>query len=181
METLSSLPRPENIGPLTLDGLLGLRGVVETRERRKTKPRRQAPGSNSRRSRHSACAVARCAATKARLSAVLGQRIDGIETLTSAADACPCPSAPGDTGRSARGGRGGFANVPFRRDAAYQEAAAACRQGDCARNRPSLSHAGAATPTARRGGADRTDGWTFWPRSSAAKPIRFAPNRTTRP
>ena len=32
MEQISTLPRPEKIGPATLDGLLNVRGVIETAE-----------------------------------------------------------------------------------------------------------------------------------------------------
>jgi len=91
METLSALPRPANIGPLTLDGLLAVRGVVETGEA-EDDPRILTAVQTAFLKGLDACLaqlVVMRDSEGAALTRVLAQRIDRIEALTLAADACP--------------------------------------------------------------------------------------------
>jgi uncharacterized protein (TIGR00255 family) len=91
METLASLPRPENIGPLTLDGLLGLRGVVETGEAEEDEAALAAAQKRILAGLDAALLQLREMRRDEgeSLSAFLTQRIDRIEVLAKAADASP--------------------------------------------------------------------------------------------
>ncbi|WP_294537570.1 YicC/YloC family endoribonuclease [uncultured Rhodoblastus sp.] len=91
METLASLPRPANIGPPTLDGLLGLRGVVETGEAEEDEAALAAAQKIILAGLDAALVQLQAMrrAEGAALAAFLTQRIDRIEALTKAADACP--------------------------------------------------------------------------------------------
>ena len=105
MEVLSSLPRPENIAPPTMDGLLAVRGVIETGEAEEDEPAQA-------RARTAMLVGLEIAlkqlsdmrrAEGAALKAIFAQRLDRIETLTQAADACPArqPQAVGERLRAA--------------------------------------------------------------------------------
>ncbi len=91
MEAVSSLSRPDNIAPATLDGLLGLRGVIETAEADED----EAAFSGAQEAMLKGLEAALAQLTGMRrsegsaLSAFLAQRLDRIEALTQAADACP--------------------------------------------------------------------------------------------
>ncbi len=91
MEMLSSLPRPENIGPLTLDGLLGLRGVVETGEAEEDEA--ATAGARAQILAGLDAALLQLQAMRRdegeALAVFLGQRLDRIEALTRSADASP--------------------------------------------------------------------------------------------
>jgi len=91
MDSLADLPRPGPIGPLTLDGLLAVRGVVETVEMEE---------DEAERDKALAEIVGGLDATLRQLGAmrndegaalakVLNQRLDRIAELVAAADACP--------------------------------------------------------------------------------------------
>ena len=88
-------PRPAGVGPATLDGLLAVRGVVETVEPAEDEAAAQA-------ARRAALAgldraldalVAMRAAEGRALAAVLSQRLDRIAALTAEADANPARKA----------------------------------------------------------------------------------------
>ncbi|MBB4196324.1 YicC family protein [Rhodoblastus sphagnicola] len=89
LELVSTLPRG-NVGPATLDGLLALRGVIETGEGEDDSAQGEAQaamlrGLEAALADLSAMRVAEGAA----LQTIFAQRLDAIERLTGAADACP--------------------------------------------------------------------------------------------
>lgn len=94
-EAAARAPRPASVGPATLDGLLAVRGVVETVEPAEDEAAAQA-------ARRAALAgldraldalVAMRAAEGRALAAVLSQRLDRIAALTAEADANPARKA----------------------------------------------------------------------------------------
>jgi len=91
METLAAMPRPSNVGPFTLDGLLGVRGVIETGEAEEDEA--ALAQAQSEIVVGLGAALTQLQAMRdsegAALAAVLTQRLDRIETLTKAADASP--------------------------------------------------------------------------------------------
>ncbi len=91
METLAAMPRPSNVGPFTLDGLLGVRGVIETGEAEEDEA--ALAQAQSEIVAGLGAALTQLQAMRdsegAALAAVLTQRLDRIETLTKAADASP--------------------------------------------------------------------------------------------
>ena len=91
METLATMPRPEAIGPFTLDGLLGVRGVIETGEADEDEGALEQAKAEILVGLDAALAQLTTMRDSegAALAAVLAQRIDRIETLTKAADASP--------------------------------------------------------------------------------------------
>jgi uncharacterized protein (TIGR00255 family) len=90
LELAATLPRPDNVGPATLDGLLALRGVIETGE---DEDEAALGGARAAILRGLEAALADLAAMRAAegaaLQQVFGARLDAIERLTRAADACP--------------------------------------------------------------------------------------------
>lgn len=91
METIAALPRPEAIAPATLDGLLGLRGVIETAEAEEDEAAFAKAQAEMLKGLETALAqlTAMRRGEGAALSAFLAQRLDRIESLTRAADSCP--------------------------------------------------------------------------------------------
>jgi uncharacterized protein (TIGR00255 family) len=91
METLAAMPRPSNVGPFTLDGLLGVRGVIETGEAEEDEAAFERARADMLRGLDTA--LGQLSATRreegAALAVVLTQRLDRIDSLTAAADACP--------------------------------------------------------------------------------------------
>lgn len=89
--SLAAIPRPPSIGPATLDGLLGVRGVIETDE--------QPPDAAETVALRAACEagldaaldalVAMRAEEGAALESVLDARLAAIARLTARADAAP--------------------------------------------------------------------------------------------
>ena len=91
MDQLATLPRPENIGPATLDGLLNVRGVIETAEAEEDEAAQERAFADILSGLDKALAqlLAMRGAEGAALLAVLTQRLDRIEALTRAADENP--------------------------------------------------------------------------------------------
>ncbi len=91
LEAVAALPVPLNIGPATLDGVLGLRGVIETGEGEEDEAALASAQGEMLRGLDAALADLRAMRLSegAALNIVLGQRLDAIDRLTRAADACP--------------------------------------------------------------------------------------------
>jgi len=91
MESLATMSRPENIGPLTMDGLLGVRGVIETGEAEEDEAALVQAQAEILAGLGAALAQLQAMRDSegAALCVVLTQRLDRIETLTRAADASP--------------------------------------------------------------------------------------------
>jgi uncharacterized protein (TIGR00255 family) len=91
MDQLATLPRPDAIGPATLDGLLNVRGVIETAEPEEDEAAQARAFADILGGLDKALAQLQAmrAAEGASLFAVLTQRLDRIEALTKAADASP--------------------------------------------------------------------------------------------
>jgi uncharacterized protein (TIGR00255 family) len=156
METLASLPRPENIGPLTLDGLLGLRGVIETGEAEEDEAALAAAQKQMLSGLDAALAQLQAMRRDEgeALSAFLTQRIDRVETLTKAADASPArqPEAVKEKLRLA------VAQIcelgRFDETRLYQEAVLLAAKADIREELDRLySHVGAARKLLAEGGA----------------------------
>jgi uncharacterized protein (TIGR00255 family) len=96
LQSLSGLQRPADIGPLTLDGLLNVRGVIETGEAEEDEALLETARQEILRGLEIALRqlAAMRRAEGASLKAVLSQRLDRIETLTRDADSCPARQAP---------------------------------------------------------------------------------------
>jgi uncharacterized protein (TIGR00255 family) len=90
LEIVSAAPLPKNVGPATLDGLLALRGVIETGEDEDESALAGAQAAVLR-GLETALADLRCmrAAEGAALEKIFITRLDAIEKLARAADACP--------------------------------------------------------------------------------------------
>jgi uncharacterized protein (TIGR00255 family) len=156
METLASLPRPDHIGPVTLDGLLGLRGVVETGESEEDETALAAAQQRIL----SGLDVALAQLLHIRrdegeaLAIVLRQRIDRIEALTRAADASPArqPEAVKEKLRLAVAQV--FELGRFDETRLYQEAVLLAAKADIREELDRLySHVGAARKLLAEGGA----------------------------
>lgn len=91
MDTLAATPRPEGIGPATLDGLLAVRGVVEIAESEEDEAALAAGQADILAGLDAALAQLHAMrdGEGAALAAVLAQRLDRVETLTKAADESP--------------------------------------------------------------------------------------------
>jgi uncharacterized protein (TIGR00255 family) len=91
METLAATPRPEGIGPATLDGLLAVRGVIEIAESEEDEAALALAQADILAGLDTALAQLQAMRDSegAALAAVLTQRLDRIEALTQAADANP--------------------------------------------------------------------------------------------
>ena len=91
METLAALPRPDAIGPATLDGLLSVRGVIETAEDQEDEAAFAAAQAAILKGLDAALAQLQAMrrGEGAALTTFMRQRLDRIETLTRAADASP--------------------------------------------------------------------------------------------
>lgn len=91
MDTLATLPRPEAIGPATLDGLLAVRGVVETGEAEEDEQALALAREHILAGFDTALRQLRemRKGEGAALNTVLTQKLDRIEALTRAADASP--------------------------------------------------------------------------------------------
>jgi uncharacterized protein (TIGR00255 family) len=91
MDSLADINRPNHIGPLTLDGLLGVRGVIETVETEEDDAAQAAAQAEILaglgRALKQLCAMR--AGEGAALAAFLNQRLNRIGDLTKAADLCP--------------------------------------------------------------------------------------------
>jgi uncharacterized protein (TIGR00255 family) len=91
LELVASLPRSENVGPATLDGLLALRGVIETGEGEEDEALLAQAQAAILRGLEAALAdlATMRAAEGAALHKIFSARLDAIERLTRAADECP--------------------------------------------------------------------------------------------
>lgn len=91
MESLADLKRPESIGPLSLDGLLNVRGVIETVESEDNEEALAAAETDilAGLDRVLRQLGAMRAGEGAALAAFLHQRLDRIGDLAKAADLCP--------------------------------------------------------------------------------------------
>jgi uncharacterized protein (TIGR00255 family) len=91
METIAALPRPDGIAPATLDGLLGLRGVIETGDGEDDEAVLVEARGDMLRGLEAALVDLRAMrrVEGAALAQVFGQRLDAIENFTRAADQCP--------------------------------------------------------------------------------------------
>ncbi|MCW2273972.1 YicC family protein [Rhodoblastus acidophilus] len=90
LELAATLPRGDNVGPATLDGLLAVRGVVETGEDEDESAVAAAqPAILKSLDKALADLVAMRAAEGAALHKIFSTRLDAIQRLTAAADACP--------------------------------------------------------------------------------------------
>jgi uncharacterized protein (TIGR00255 family) len=91
IESLASLELPARIAPPSLDGLLNVRGVIETVEVEEDEAEREAAQNNMLKGLESALRQlsAMRAGEGAALAAALHQRLDRISDLARAADACP--------------------------------------------------------------------------------------------
>jgi uncharacterized protein (TIGR00255 family) len=91
METLAAVPRPDGVGPLTLDGLLAVRGVIETGEAEEDQD--LLTQAQAKILAGLELALTQLQAMRdsegAALKIVLAQKLDRIEALTRAADASP--------------------------------------------------------------------------------------------
>lgn len=91
MESLATLGRPDHIAPASLDGLLNVRGVIETVEVEEDEAEREAAQDNILKGLDSA--LSQLAAMRAgegtALAAAIHQRLDRIGDLAKAADTCP--------------------------------------------------------------------------------------------
>jgi uncharacterized protein (TIGR00255 family) len=90
LEIVAAAPLPKNIGPATLDGLLALRGVIETGEE---DDEAAIGGAQAAMLRGLEAALSDLAAMRAAegaaLQKIFSARLDAIERLTRAADDCP--------------------------------------------------------------------------------------------
>ncbi|MCI4678299.1 YicC family protein [Rhodoblastus acidophilus] len=91
INALADVERPAHIGPLSLDGLLAVRGVVETVELEEDEAERETAQQNILLGLDAALRQlgAMRAGEGATLAAVLRQRLDRIADLAKAADLCP--------------------------------------------------------------------------------------------
>jgi uncharacterized protein (TIGR00255 family) len=91
IEVAASMSRPENVGPATLDGLLAVRGVIETGEGDEDEAALGQAQTAMLRSLEAALAdlCAMRVLEGAALEKVFGARLDAIDRLTRAADASP--------------------------------------------------------------------------------------------
>ncbi len=91
VRALAAVPLPAGVGPATLDGLLGLRGVVETAEDVPDPREQEALAAAAAHGLDAALAVllAMREAEGGELHGVLDARLGAIERLTRAADAAP--------------------------------------------------------------------------------------------
>ncbi|MGO8739360.1 YicC/YloC family endoribonuclease [Rhodoblastus sp.] len=91
MESLSGLDLPAHIAPASLDGLLNVRGVIESVEVEEDEAEREAAQENILNGL--GAALRQLAATRAgegaALAATLHRRLDRIADLANAADTCP--------------------------------------------------------------------------------------------
>src|SRR5208337_1467254 len=156
METLANLKRPESIGPITLDGLLGLRGVIETGEAEED----EAAMAAAQKAILAGLDAALAQLQEIRLdegealAAFVTQRLDRIEALTQTIDASPArqPMAVKEKLRQAVAqlceiGR-------FDETRLYQEAVLLAAKADIREELDRLlSHVGAARKLLAEGGA----------------------------
>ena len=91
MEALATLGRPDHIAPASLDGLLNVRGVIETVEVEEDEAEREAAQENILKGLRSALSqlAAMRAGEGAALAAAIHLRLDRIGDLARAADTCP--------------------------------------------------------------------------------------------
>jgi uncharacterized protein (TIGR00255 family) len=91
MTTIGAVSRPDSIGPATLDGLLGLRGVVETVEAEEDEGRLASAQADMLAGLDAALAQLEAMRREegAALAGFVSQRLDRVESLARAADACP--------------------------------------------------------------------------------------------
>ncbi|PPQ39634.1 TIGR00255 family protein [Rhodoblastus acidophilus] len=91
LELVAAVPLAKNVGPATLDGLLALRGVIETGEGDEDEAALVESQAAMLRGLEAALVdlAAMRAAEGAALRDVFGARLDAIERLTRAADDCP--------------------------------------------------------------------------------------------
>jgi uncharacterized protein (TIGR00255 family) len=91
MDSLAGLDRPDHIAPPTLDGLLNVRGVIETVEVEEDEAEREAALESMLKGLEAALRQLGTmrAGEGATLASVLHQRLDRIADLARAADACP--------------------------------------------------------------------------------------------
>jgi uncharacterized protein (TIGR00255 family) len=156
METIAALPRPENIAPATLDGLLGLRGVIETQEAEEDEAAFAA--AQAAMLGGLAKALEQLGAMRrqegASLAAYLGQRLERIAALTRAADDCPArqPAAVKERLRNAVAQLGEVGRFDEAR--LYQEAVMLAAKADIREELDRLaSHVDAAKKLLGEGGA----------------------------
>ncbi len=156
VETLSVLPRPENIGPATLDGLLGVRGVIETGEAEEDEAALSAAQAAILKGLDAALEQLRAMrrGEGAALTAFMAQRLDRIEALTKAADASPArqPQAVREKLRQAVAQLHDLGR--FDETRLYQEAVLLAAKADIREELDRLySHVGAARKLLAEGGA----------------------------
>ena len=91
MQSLAAIDHPDHIGPLTFDGLLSVRGVIETVEIEEGEQEQQAVHNSVLDGLQTALRQlgAMRAGEGAALASSLYQRLDRIGELTKAADLCP--------------------------------------------------------------------------------------------
>jgi uncharacterized protein (TIGR00255 family) len=91
IETLSGVERPEHIGPPTLDGLLSVRGVIETVEVEEDEDAQRKALAAILNGLEAALRQLQAmrAGEGATLAAVIAKRLDRIAELARAADLCP--------------------------------------------------------------------------------------------
>jgi uncharacterized protein (TIGR00255 family) len=156
METIAALPRPENIAPATLDGLLGLRGVIETQEAEEDEAAFAAAQAEMLGALDKALAQLGAMRRQegASLAAFLTQRLDKIAALTKAADVCPArqPQAVKERLRNAVAQLGEVGRFDEAR--LYQEAVMLAAKADIREELDRLaSHVAAAKKLIGEGGA----------------------------
>jgi uncharacterized protein (TIGR00255 family) len=156
METIAALPRPENIAPATLDGLLGLRGVIETQEAEEDEAAFAAAQAEMLGALDKALAQLGAMRRQegASLAAFLAQRLDKIAALTKAADVCPArqPQAVKERLRNAVAQLGEVGRFDEAR--LYQEAVMLAAKADIREELDRLaSHVAAAKKLIGEGGA----------------------------
>jgi len=156
METLASLPRPEAIGPASLDGLLSVRGVIETAEDQEDEAAFAAAQTAILKGLDAALTQLRAMrrGEGASLASFMMQRLDRIEALTQAADASPArqPQAVGEKLRQAVAQLHDIGR--FDETRLYQEAVLLAAKADIREELDRLfSHVGAARKLLTEGGA----------------------------
>jgi uncharacterized protein (TIGR00255 family) len=156
METIAALPRPENIAPATLDGLLGLRGVIETQEAEDDEAAFAAARAEMLKGLDKALGQLGAMRRQegATLAAFLDQRLEKIAALTRDADACPArqPQAVKERLRSAVAQLGEIGRFDEAR--LYQEAVMLAAKADIREELDRLvSHVSAAKKLLGEGGA----------------------------
>jgi uncharacterized protein (TIGR00255 family) len=156
METISALPRPENIAPATLDGLLALRGVIEMQEADDDESAFAAAQADMLKGLDTVLGQLGAMRRQegASLAAFLNQRLEKIDALTKAADACPArqPQAVKERLRHALAQLGEIGRFDEAR--LYQEAVMLAAKADIREELDRLaSHVAAAKKLLGEGGA----------------------------